>query len=256
MPATEELAGRTAVVTGAGRGIGRAIARELAGRGASTVLVGRTRERLEGTAAAIERCGGVARVVEADVREPGCLAAIDASAPVVDVLVNNAAAFAPFAVLERGVDADFAGVLATVVDGARRLIGHVLPGMKERAFGRIVCVGSLAGELGGAGQGAYAIAKAALVGLTRTVAIEASAFGVTANLVQPGLIDTERVAEAIDPAVRDRIVRSIPVGRIGRPEEVAYVVAALVSPRAGYVTGAVVPVTGGLGFGLFAGGAG
>jgi 3-oxoacyl-[acyl-carrier protein] reductase len=248
-----ELAGRTALVTGAGRGIGRAIACELAGAGATAVLVGRCRARLDDTAARIERSGGTTRVLVGDVTQVTYLAELDQLAPPIDVAVHNASAYAPFALVESGTDKDFVNVHATVVDGARRLIQHVLPGMKDRGFGRIVSVGSLAGELGGAGQAAYASAKAALIGLTRTVAVEASAYGVTANVVQPGLIDTERVAEAIHPQIRERIVREIPAGRIGRPEEVAYAVAFLASSRAAYITGAVLPVAGGLGLGLFSG---
>ena len=169
--------------------------------------------------------GGFARALAADVRESSWLHELDALFPRVDVLVNNASAYAPFALVENGVENDFAQVHATVVDGARRLIQHVLPGMKKRGFGRIVNIGSLASELGGAGQAAYASAKAALVGLTRTVAVEAARHGVTVNVVQPGLIDTERIAEAVDNRTRERILSGVPLRRIGTPEEVAYTVA-------------------------------
>ena len=173
-------------------------------------MVGRDRARLDDTAHCIEQSGGRADVLVADVRTPSYFGELDALATTVDVVVHNASAYAPFALSEGVADEEFANVYATVVDGARRLVQHVLPGMKARRFGRIVCVGSMAGELGGAGQAPYAIAKAALVGLIRTVAVEAAAYGVTANVVQPGLIDTERVAEAIDPQVRERLVRGVP----------------------------------------------
>jgi 3-oxoacyl-[acyl-carrier protein] reductase len=243
---------RTAVVTGAGTGIGSASDVELADLGVRTVLVGRTRDKLERTAKQIEANGGQADVLVADVRDPRCLLALDETAPAVDVLVNNAAMYAKFAVTERIPDDDYTQVYATVVDGARRLIQHALPGMKERGFGRIVNIGSPVSELGGSGQAAYATAKAALVGLTRTVAIEGARFGVTANLVQPGLIDTDRVIKAVDPGVRDRILGGLPARRQGTPEEVAHAVAFLASERAGYVTGTVLPVSGGLGLGVFA----
>jgi 3-oxoacyl-[acyl-carrier protein] reductase len=114
-----------------------------------------------------------------------------------------------------------------------------------------VSVGSLASELGGKGQAPYACAKAALSGLIRTLAVEASRFGVTANLVLPGLIATERVAEAIDERTQDRILGRVPARRMGTPEEVAHAVAFLASPAGAYITGAVLPVSGGLGLGLY-----
>ncbi len=247
------LAGRTALVTGAGRGIGFAIAEGLGDEGARVVLVGRDRDRLAAARASLAGRGVDADVVEGDVRAPETLAAVERAAPTVDVLVNNAAAYAPFAVVERATDDDFDDVHRTVVDGARRLVQLVLPGMKRRGFGRIVMIGSLSAELGGAGQAAYTTAKAALVGLTRSVAVECAGRGVTVNLVEPGLIGTERIDEAVEPRVLDRIVARIPAGRMGLPHEVAHLVTALASPRAGYVTGAVIPVSGGLGLGLFSG---
>ena len=246
---------RTALVTGAGTGIGCAVALELAARGDRLVLVGRTRETLERVAKAIDAGGGEAVVVDADVTDVASVDAIDEVATTVDILINNAAAYAGFALVEDGSDEEFDDVHATVVGGARRLIRHVVPGMKSRGFGRIVNVGSLAAELGGPGQAAYAAAKAGLIGLTRTVALESARFGVTVNLVQPGLIDTDRIDRAVDEAVRERLIRNIPARRIGTPDEIAHAVAFLTSEQASYITGALVPVSGGLGLGLFAGGA-
>jgi len=114
-----------------------------------------------------------------------------------------------------------------------------------------VHIGSMAGSRGAIGQMAYAAAKAGLAGLVRSTALEGGPHGVTANLLELGLVDTERVRELVARDVQDEIVRHTPVGRIGRPEEIAKAVAFLVSPRAAFITGAVLPVNGGLGLGLY-----
>ena len=240
------FAGRTAVVTGAGRGIGRATALALAGGGARVVLVGRRAELLEETCALAG--GGVA--LAADVTDAAWLARLDEAAPAVDVLVNNASSYVPYRAAERVGDEDLRAAFDTIVGGSLRLARHVLPGMRERGFGRIVNVGSLAARLGGAGQLAYATAKAALAGMTRAIAVEASHRGVTCNLVEPGLIDTERTREALDPETRLAILAGTAARRAGTPEEVAAVIAFLASPAASYVTGASIPVSGGLELGI------
>lgn len=246
-----ELSGRTAVITGAGRGIGRAVALELARAGAEVVVLARGADGLAETVRRVDELGGAARMLVADISRTDFLGELREVAPRVDVLVNNAAAFATYGFVEGVPEEEIDRVLAVGLRAALGLVRYALPGMKERGFGRIVNIGSVAGSLGAAGQVAYSTAKAGLVGLTRAVAAETSRKGVTSNLLELGLVATERVEEAIDPAIRDLLVRNTPVGRPGTAEEVARAVAFLASPAAGYISGAVLPVSGGLGVGLF-----
>jgi NAD(P)-dependent dehydrogenase (short-subunit alcohol dehydrogenase family) len=164
--------------------------------------------------------------------------------------VHSAAAYAPYGPVTALGDADWDRVLATGPTGAMRLVRAVLPAMRARGFGRIVLVGSLAGTLGAHGQLAYAAAKAALAGLARTAALEGGRHGVTANVVELGPIDTPRVREAVRPEIVDALAAGTAVGRLGTVDEVAAVVGFLCSADAGYVTGAVIPVGGGLGTGV------
>ena len=248
---TAELTGRTALITGAGRGIGRACALELARMGADVVLTGRTAVHLEAAASAVRAVGVRASVLVADLREPHFPDRLADVAPI-DVLVHNAAAFAPYAPVEQLPAADIERVLDTILRAPIALTQRVVGGMKERGFGRVVAIGTIAAEAGASGQTAYSAAKAGLTGFIRSVAAESARHGVTCNLVQPGLIDTERVRERIEPEWQRRILAGVAMGRAGTAEEVASVVGFLCSPRAAYVTGASIPVSGGFGVGLYA----
>jgi len=243
--------GRTAVVTGAARGIGAAASRALAGRGARVVLVARSAEELERVADGIRSEGGDAVALAADLTGPDWLADLDGVAPEVDLLVNNAASFAPYGPLEEVSAEHVRNVLEVGVESALWLTQRVMGGMKERGFGRIVSVGSVAATHGAGGQVAYATAKAALAGMTRTLAVEGGRSGVTANLVELGLVETERVETEIDPVIRERLVGNTAIGRAGTPEEIARVIAFLCSEESAYITGAVIPVSGGLGLALY-----
>ena len=251
-PIPKELEARTALVTGGGRGIGRGIALELARLGAHVVVVGRKRERLEETRELVLAAGGTADVIAADIASDEGLRALESVTARTDILVNNAAAFAPYGRLEE-IDVDDARrVLDTIVLAPLRLSGAVLPAMKERRFGRVINIGSIAGALGAERQVVYASAKSALEGLTRSIALEGARHGVTCNLLELGLIATERIAEAVPPEIQRGLIANTPVGRAGSVEEVAFAVGFLASPRASFVTGTCLEVSGGLGLGLFA----
>lgn len=188
------------------------------------------------------------RAISLDVTDPAAVAALAATP--FDGLVHSAAAFADFARIEQGTAENDDPVFDVGIRAALALVRAMLPGMRARGFGRIVLVGSAAADRGGFGQAAYAASKAAYVGLVRTVAAEAGREGVTANVVAPGLVETPRLLGSTTPEARDAVIRATAAGRIGKPEEIAGLVEYLMGPTAGFLTGAVIPVDGGLGLGL------
>lgn len=246
----QEFRGRTAVVTGGGSGIGRAVAYELARRGARVVIVSRDAERLGASAEAMRADGLDVAALTGDIADPALLTRLAELAPQVDVLVNNAAIFASYDDVDRVPLDEIDHVFAVNVRAALLLARHVLPGMKQRGFGRIVSIGSVAATLGAAGQVAYSASKAALEGMTRSLAAECSRRGVTCNLIEPGLIASDRAMQNIDVETRDALVRATPLGRPGTVEEVAFAACFLASERASFITGATLPVSGGIGLGV------
>lgn len=208
----------------------------------------RTREQGQATRRAVEAAGGSALVLAADLADAAVVASLDLGA--IDVLVHNAAAYAPYARVEDGDAETDLRVLQVGLSAGLGLARRVLPGMRARGFGRLLFIGSSAAYQGAAGQAAYAATKAGLVGLTRSLAVEAGRHGVTCNLVEPGLVETPRLLEVTSAATREAILAASAVGRIGRPEEIAALVGFLASDQAGFVTGARLPVDGGLGLGV------
>ena len=240
--------GRVALVTGASRGIGEAIARRLAAEGAIVLAAARSTSVLDRVVADIAKTGGRARVLELDVSEPSSIESAMKSAleehGQIDILVNNAGIAEDNLILRMSRDA-WDRVLMTNLTGAFLLIQAVVKGMVRRRYGRIVNVTSVVGLMGNAGQANYAAAKAGLVGLTRSVARELGSRNITCNAVAPGFIATA-MTDRMTEQSREGLSGQIPLQRLGAPDDVAGAVAFLASEDAAYVTGAVLNVSGGL----------
>lgn len=243
---------RTAFVTGGSRGIGRAVAVALAGDGHRVAFCySSDHDGAKETAAAIEASGADAHAVQTDVADADAVDRAfseieDAFGPV-ELLVNNAGITAD-GLVARMSDEHWDAVLRTNLTGAFHTIRRASPKMMRARWGRIVNVSSVSGQMGQAGQANYSAAKAGLLGLTRAVARELAARNVTCNAVAPGPI-VSAMTEGLPDDWRAWAEQSVPLGRLGTPEEVGAVVAFLCSDAAGYVTGALVPVDGGLGMG-------
>jgi 3-oxoacyl-[acyl-carrier protein] reductase len=240
-----DLSGKVAFVTGSTRGIGLAIARALHAAGAKVAVVGRELARAEAGAAALgDRAVGLAcDVVYADQVEAAIAACEKALGPI-DVLVNNAG-LTRDNILLRLSDADWDTVLDANLKGAFHTTRAVIKGMMKRRAGRIVNITSIVGLTGNKGQANYAASKAGLIGFTKSVAKEYASRGVLVNCVAPGFIETDMTAALPDDA-RASLLQDIALGRLGRPEDVAGAVLFLASDLAGYVTGQVLVVDGGM----------
>ena len=236
-----DLSGRRALVTGASGGIGGAIARSLHAQGCHVVLAGRRREALDELAAALgERC----EVVTGDVADAAAADALLAAADPVDILVNNAGITRDMLAI-RLKDADWQAVIDTNLGAAFRLSRAALKGMLKRRWGRIVNITSIVGVTGNPGQANYAAAKAGLIGMSKALAQEVAARGVTVNCVAPGFIDTA-MTRGLEERQREALLGRIPAGRLGEGADIAAGVVYLASDEAGYVTGQTLHVNGGM----------
>jgi 3-oxoacyl-[acyl-carrier protein] reductase len=242
-----ELTGKVALVTGASRGIGRAIAVALAARGAHVVAVARA-NNADATVEAIRAAGGQATAVGADVTDPASVEAMLAAALQhtgrLDVLVNNAG-IARDQLMLRMKRADWDEVLATNLTAAFTIVQAALKPMIRQRGGRIINIGSVVGQMGNAGQANYAASKAGLIGFSKAVAREVASRQITVNVVAPGLVATDMTQALTDKAQGDWSAQ-IPLGRVGTPEDVAAAVCFLASDEASYITGQVLAVNGGM----------
>jgi len=240
-----DLTGRTALVTGSTRGIGLAIARTLAGCGATVAVVGRDKDRAAGVASDV---GPSARGFACDVGDTASVTAlveqVEQELGAVDILVNNAG-LTRDNLLMRLKDDDWDVVLDANLRGAFATIRAASRGMMKRRWGRIINIASVVGIVGNKGQANYAASKAGLIGLTKSVAKELASRNILANVVAPGFIETDMTA-AMTADARETLSQQIPLARLGTPNDIAGAVAFLASEHASYITGQVFVIDGGM----------
>ena len=243
-----ELTGHVALVTGASQGIGRACATELSKRGATVALCARNEQKLAAVRDEITVAGGKAEVFKMDVTSEEDVKSVIKSAieklGKIDILVNNAG-ITKDTLLLRLKRADWDAVVNTNLTSAYLCTQAVIGSMMKQRWGRVINITSVNGQLGAPGQANYAASKAGLIGLTLSVAREVASRNITVNAVSPGFIETSMTDE-LTPELKEAILKSIPLGRQGSAEDVANAVCFLASEQAGYITGHVLNVNGGL----------
>ena len=239
---------RTALVTGASRGIGRACAEALAAAGHRIALAARTAEKLEEAAAGIRGRGGETFVVEMDLADAESVKAAFAKTAKefgrIDILVNNAG-MTKDGLAVRMKRADWDLILNTNLSGPFWAIQQVLPAMMRERWGRIVNISSVVGEMGNAGQANYVASKAGLIGLTKSLAREVASRNITVNAVAPGFVATD-MTHGLTDELKQKMIEQTPLGRMGTPEDIAAAVRFLSSDEAGFITGHVLDVNGGI----------
>ncbi len=242
------LANQIAVITGAGRGIGRAIALKFAEAGAGVVCLSRTAENAEKVASEVRSRGQNAWAHAVDVADASAVSSISekvmSEAGRVDILVNNAG-ITRDGLIMRMSEADWDDVLNTNLRGAFSFTKAFSRGFLKQRSGRIINITSVIGLIGNAGQCNYAASKAALIGFTKSVARELASRGVTCNALAPGFIETDMTG-GLTPEMRTEILKKIPLNSLGQPEDIAAAALFLASPAARYITGQVLTVDGGM----------
>jgi 3-oxoacyl-[acyl-carrier protein] reductase len=239
---------RTALITGASRGIGRACVEALASAGYRIVLAARSLDRLEETAGAVRAAGREAFVIEIDVSNAESIASGISRASKefgrIEILVNNAG-ITKDSLAVRMKQADWEIVLQTNLSGSFYVIQQVLPGMMRERWGRIVNISSVVGEMGNPGQANYVASKAGLIGLTKSLAQEVGSRNITVNAIAPGFIETE-MTQGLSAELKQKLLEETPLKRIGAAQDVASAVKFLVSDGASFITGHVLDVNGGI----------
>jgi NAD(P)-dependent dehydrogenase (short-subunit alcohol dehydrogenase family) len=242
-----KLHGKTAVITGASRGLGKAMALALAAEGARMALVARDRERLEAVAAAIGAAGGQATVVPADVTSEDQVRRIEREIAArfgkVDILINNAGVIVRKPIVECTLE-EWRRVMDTSVTAAFLMCRSFVPHMRGRGYGRILNMTSTMSRVSLPGRAAYSAAKAALLGMTRALALELAGDGITVNGISPGPFPTD-MQPPMDAEANARLLANVPLGRWGRVEEVGQLAVYLCSEDAGYITGTDILIDGG-----------
>jgi 3-oxoacyl-[acyl-carrier protein] reductase len=242
------LKDKTALVTGASQGIGRATSLALAAAGAKVAVAARSAEKLCSLAAEIERAGGAVLAVPIDVSDPASIKAgfqqVLAQFGKLDILVNNAAITRDTLALRMKLE-DWDAVLRTNLTGAHLCIQQALGAMLRQRSGRIINLSSVVAETGNAGQANYVASKAGLIGLTRAIAVEVASRSITVNAIAPGFIETP-MTDPLPQELKDKMKSLIPMGRFGTDRDVAMAIVYLASDEAGYITGQVLEVNGGL----------
>lgn len=243
------LTGKNALVTGAGRGIGKAIALELAAKGAFVIVnYNGSKEAAEQTVAEIKAAGGDAVAYQCSVSDyEACGAMITALIKEyahIDILVNNAG-ITRDGLLMKMSEEDFDAVINTNLKGCFNTIRHMSRYFLKQRAGKIINISSVSGIFGNAGQANYSASKAGVIGLTKAVARELASRGINVNAVAPGFVETD-MTDALSDSVKENLKSQIPLGKIGHPQDIAKAVAFLASPDADYITGQVLSVDGGM----------
>ena len=239
---------RTALITGASRGIGRAIAKALSESGVRVALCARSTDQLEELAGAIRSAGGETFVAALDLANADSIkqavTQVSKDFGRIDILVNNAGITKDGLAIRMKKD-DWDSVISTNLTGAFLMCQQVLQGMMRERWGRIVNISSVVGEMGNAGQANYVASKAGLIGLTKSLAQEMGSRNITVNAIAPGFVETG-MTDGLSQELKDKMLANIPLKRIGRPEDVAGAAVFLASEAASYITGHVLDVNGGL----------
>jgi len=242
------LTNKNAIVTGASRGIGKAIALKLAEQGANVACVARSLDSVKETVAAVEALGRKAKGFAVDVADYASVEAagkeIEGFFDTFDILVNNAGLTRDTLLMRMSPD-DWDIVLQTNLKGAFNWTKAVTRQMLRQRSGRILNISSVIGLVGNAGQANYAASKAGLIGFTKSIAREFASRGVTANAVCPGFIETD-MTQGLPAEIKEKALQQVPLGRMGQPEEIAAMVAFLAGPHAAYITGQAIVVDGGM----------